>query len=544
MHDGRGRRFGIILLGGAMYALMASFGWQAEHLEVSRPGHALLAAAALLPLFAAALALLLRLSERNAQAARARGSFSARKAFMAILACYVPMFLVLFPGSFAYDVPFQLEQVFTGRYSTHHPLLHTLLLGGCVKLGQALGSINLGAALYSAVQMTALAACFAAACASIARQSGARAARWSAAFFAAYPLHMMMAVNATKDVLFSGLFVLTLALVREAVTAQRMDWKLGAGIAGAGAGMMLLRNNALYAVAAWVLLLLAMYRRRALRTAGAALLAMALCIAANGALKAATHAAEGDLCEMLSWPIQQLARARNLHGDDLTDGERAAIDELMPGESWALYDPTISDPVKFEFDTQALLRDVGRYARVYVSVGAKCPQAYLDALLHHTYSFWYPYSQYGVSGYYLQMGISDRYYDWCDFERISDQSLVLALRRAGGDADSGGGLALQHGRDCVGHAVFCAPGDVPGPLWQLCVRHAAGAAVGHVPAGAGDGGPLHLPVRVQPAGAGQPCAGRLIEALQGCPVSIVGCFASCSETAFFCLEWDALGLPP
>ena len=185
MHDGRGRRCGIILLGGTMYALMASFGWQAEHLEVSRPGHALLAAAALLPLFAAALALLLRLGERNAQAARARGSFSARKAFMAILACYVPMFLVLFPGSFAYDVPFQLEQVFTGRYSTHHPLLHTLLLGGCVKLGQALGSINLGAALYSAVQMTALAACFAAACASIARQSGARAARWSAAFFAA-----------------------------------------------------------------------------------------------------------------------------------------------------------------------------------------------------------------------------------------------------------------------------------------------------------------------------------------------------------------------
>ena len=87
MHDGRGRRCGIILLGGTMYALMASFGWQAEHLEVSRPGHALLVAAALLPLFAAALALLLRLSERNAQAARARGSFSARKAVMAILAC-------------------------------------------------------------------------------------------------------------------------------------------------------------------------------------------------------------------------------------------------------------------------------------------------------------------------------------------------------------------------------------------------------------------------------------------------------------------------
>ena len=428
MHDGRGRRRGIILLGGAMYALMAGFGWQAEHLKVSRPGHALCVAAALLLPSMAVLALLFRASERRTQADRPGGSFSAKKAFWTILACYVPMLLILFPGSFAYDVPFQLEQVFIGRYSTHHPLLHTLLLGGCVKLGQTLGCINLGAALYSVIQMTGLAACFAAACASIARQSGARAARRSAVFFAAYPLHMMMAVNATKDVLFSGLFVLTLALVREAMTARRVSGRLLAGIALAGAGMMLLRNNALYAVAVWLVLLLVMYRRRALRTAGAALLALVLCVTANGALKAAVSAAEGDLCEMLSWPIQQMARARSLHGDDLTDEEKAAIDELMPGESWALYDPTISDPVKFEFDTQAFLSDAGKYARVYLSVGAKCPQAYLDALLKHTYSFWYPYSTYGVSGYYLQMGISDQYYDWCDFERISDQSLLPRVR--------------------------------------------------------------------------------------------------------------------
>ena len=90
MHDGRGRRRGIILLGGAMYALMAGFGWQAEHLTVSRPGHALCVAAALLLPSMAVLALLLRASERRAQADRPGGSFSARKAFGAILVCYVP----------------------------------------------------------------------------------------------------------------------------------------------------------------------------------------------------------------------------------------------------------------------------------------------------------------------------------------------------------------------------------------------------------------------------------------------------------------------
>ena len=41
-----------------------------------------------------------------------------------------------------------------------------------------------------------------------------------------------------------------------------------------------------------------------------------------------------------------------------------------------------------------------------------------------TYSFLYPYSEYGVSGYYLQMGVTDQYYDgWYEGERITSASL-------------------------------------------------------------------------------------------------------------------------
>lgn len=36
------------------------------------------------------------------------------------------------------------------------------------------------------------------------------------------------------------------------------------------------------------------------------------------------------MSEMLSWPIQQLARARLYDEDRLTDAEKEAIDELMP----------------------------------------------------------------------------------------------------------------------------------------------------------------------------------------------------------------------
>lgn len=427
MARGMGRKRAVIVCSGAMYALFASLGWQAQHLGQSDLPRALLTAVLLFVPAAGILALLFRKSEQNADLSDGgEGQFSALRAFVSIFCCYIPMLLVTFPGSFAYDVPFQLEQVFTGQYSTHHPLLHTLLLGGCVALGRAMGHINLGAALYTILQMAGLAGCFALTCASIARQSGLRAARRSALFFALYPLHMLFSVNATKDVLFSGLFALTLALLREMTrTENGRDEKkrLTMGIAAAGAGMMLLRNNALYAVAVWLVLAVILLRRQGAAPAVALALAAVLACGLGTLLERAMGAAHGDLSEMLSWPIQQMARARNLCGDALTEEERASIDELMPGEAWRLYDPTISDPVKFEFDTQRLLEDPGCYARVYLSVGAKCPKAYFDALLMHTYSFFYPYSEYGVSGYYLQMGVSGEYYEWCDFERIHSASL-------------------------------------------------------------------------------------------------------------------------
>ena len=418
------RKRAALVLGGVMYALFAAFGWQAEHYGEVRMAKALFVSAALVLPAMGLLHLLFSAAEKQRSSEKAHGSFSAKKAFAAILICYVPMFLITFPGSFAYDVPFQLEQIFTGSYSTHHPLLHTLLMGACVKLGHVLGNINLGAALYTVIQMTGLAACFALTCASVARQSSERAARFSAAFFALYPLHMMMSVNATKDVLFSGLFVLTLALLREMLTVKKTDKRLFAGAVFCGAGMLLLRNNALYALGVWLVLAVVLLRRRAIHTALAALLAIALSAGMGEMMQLATAASDGDLCEMLSWPIQQMARARNLHGDRLLPEETAAIDELMPGESWKLYDPTISDPVKFEFDTDTFLSDTEKYVNVYLSIARKCPKAYFDALLMHTYSFFYPYGDYRVSGYYLQMGVSDLYYDWCDFERISSASMA------------------------------------------------------------------------------------------------------------------------
>ena len=209
------RKRAVTLLGAVLYALFASLGYRAQgHGHVDIP-HALLVALALLAPSYALLAWLLRRSGDASPADTA--PFRTGRAFLLILGCYVPMLLIAYPGSFAYDVPFQLRQVFTGSYSTHHPLLHTLLLRLCLMLYDGYQSMEPCAAVYSLSQMALVSLCFAGVCASLARSVSRWAAHLTLAFFALYPLHMLFASNCTKDVLFSAFLALFFALCFEEI---------------------------------------------------------------------------------------------------------------------------------------------------------------------------------------------------------------------------------------------------------------------------------------------------------------------------------------
>ena len=74
--------------------------------------------------------------------------------FFFLLLCWLPVFLAVYPGFFVYDAQDEYVQVATRTFSTHHPLVHVLLLGGMVCGGHKLtGSYNPGIACYTVLQM-------------------------------------------------------------------------------------------------------------------------------------------------------------------------------------------------------------------------------------------------------------------------------------------------------------------------------------------------------------------------------------------------------
>lgn len=105
-------------------------------------------------------------------------------AFLFILACYVPMFGVAFPWLVCLRCAVSAASGGHGRvFDASSVAAHAAARRSFAAWPRA-GNIDIGAAIYTAVQMGLLAGCFALTCGSIARQCGARAAKRAAVFFA------------------------------------------------------------------------------------------------------------------------------------------------------------------------------------------------------------------------------------------------------------------------------------------------------------------------------------------------------------------------
>lgn len=308
-----------------------------------------------------------------------------------IFLCWMPVFLAYYPSVFAYDAEGQLYQVISHDYSTHHPLLHTLFLGAFFRLGGALGSYSAGMAVHSVVQMVLMAAAFGWALSYLYRR---QIPRWIRIllllFYGLFPANSVLALSTTKDVLFSAL-VLTFTLWMYRMICDREMWggrKERAVFIVLAALMLLFRNNAVYAFAVSVPVVYLGIGKPARRTyLRMALLALLLFVVGSAALKTATHAHSGSPREMLSVPLQQMARTRVEAEEQLSPQMRQELDHYIPSEwVFAAYHPHLADPVK----NRAVIHDNPKgLIETWVKLGLQHPAVYVDAFLDNSLGLWF-----------------------------------------------------------------------------------------------------------------------------------------------------------
>lgn len=320
-----------------------------------------------------------------------------------LLLCWLPVFLAVYPGFFVYDAQDEYIQVATRAFSTHHPLVHVLLLGGAVCGAHKLtGSYNLGIAGYIGVQMLVAAGVFAFLLSYLRKRGASRVfLLLSLLWLGFFPTVVMFTLCSAKDALFTLAFLLLLICLLElgqdgdTFFASR-EWRLLFVVSSMG--MMLFRNNGFYAFILLIPLLLFLNGNRRGQLLLLSACAVAGCLLINGGLKMALRADDSEYQEMLTVPIQQLARTYKYAPEVFSEEDREILYEVLDEEALSLYTPRISDAVKYCFDNEAFAKDKGKYAALWLRIARKKPLVYLNAWLMTSYGFWYPNTVVNVYG--------------------------------------------------------------------------------------------------------------------------------------------------
>lgn len=316
-------------------------------------------------------------------------------AFLFLLLCWLPVFLAVYPGFFVYDAQDEYIQVATRTFSTHHPLVHVLLLGGMIcAVHKLTDSYNLGIACYMVFQMAAAAGVFTFLFSYLRKKRVSRMVRLvGLLWLGTFPTVVMFTLCSAKDALFTLALLLLLICLLELGRDEEnffasKGWRFLFVVSGMA--MMLFRNNGFYAFLVMIpfLLIGKKGRRRQLLLLSAC--AVAGCLLVNGGLKLALHADDSEYQEILTVPIQQLARVYKYAPESFSKEDLDILHEVLNEEALSLYTPRLSDPVKYRFNNEAFAKAKGRYAALWLRIGMRKPFIYLNAWWLTSYGFWYP----------------------------------------------------------------------------------------------------------------------------------------------------------
>ena len=323
-----------------------------------------------------------------------------------IVLAWLPGYLAFYPGICAYDSPVQIDQIESGNFIDHHPIAHTLLLKGAMKLGVVIaGNATTGIGLYTFLQLLFLGAVFAWGITLLKKHHlGITGLVLMQAICMFYPFNWYMSISMTKDIIFTGFFLLQMLSLSELMLLEKYKKSHMLLFYISTVGMIVFRSNGQYAfmVLLLFLALAAIFGKEHKRRGKLFLLALIgflSGILVLNLLFRATDAEQGDRREMLSMPIQQLARAMVYHGginilpeDDntLTESEKALINDFILDEAYRDYDPHISDPVKRHTNTYVARYRMKEFVLTYLNLLAKYPGDFLNAALEINAGYLYP----------------------------------------------------------------------------------------------------------------------------------------------------------
>lgn len=329
------------------------------------------------------------------------GKLGTFKTAAIILVMWLPVIVLCYPGAICNDSAYQIYQTL-GRYpyDTIHPLIHTVTVGGFLRIGALLGSYNRGLYLSVLFQSVVMALVMGYSVTRLYKRGVKRAyVLIVLALFCFTPLYSNFATMTIKDSLFNTWILLFFTYMTEFIfeDTNKLSVLRAIQLVGSGLLVMLFRNNGpivFACMAAGFFLSLLLNRRinvktKILQTLIICILPLVLYTVVNGLLIKGLNAKTINGKEVLSLPFQQTGRYIRDYETDVTVDEWQAIGKVLNleiniGEE---YDPNISDPLKTAFINEATASDIAGYLVVWFKMFFKHPGVYFEAFFNQIYGW-------------------------------------------------------------------------------------------------------------------------------------------------------------
>lgn len=351
------------------------------------------------------------------------------KIYLLFIPFYSICFLAYFPGIMSYDSWYiTLEALGIIGFDNHHPFLHTLIWSIFARLDRVLGINEIGIILYTLLQMLIMTAVYAYVCAWIFRRNIGKTEKGIVFFYlAANPVFHIFSLILTKDVLFSGCFLLlTVNLIDffEDFEADSISIRKQGRIFAETLLCCLLRNNMIYVIIVLTIIIFFVSKKRIICCRGL-LFSILLYYMITQVVYPSVGVARGSIKEMMSVPLSQIAAAYQSNSGDIDEADKEIILKYIPDVEQ--YDRYFADYIKTNFNENSFRENKWEFISLWCKLFVKFPDKYAEAFLSLNLPYWYPYMEsvreYIETGNYSQdypvirKNILPAVYDW--YEKVS-----------------------------------------------------------------------------------------------------------------------------
>lgn len=329
-------------------------------------------------------------------------------ALITLITLYIPYIIAYYPALLVRgDSLNQIRQAYNAeafsyykdlisenvKLTNHHPVMHTLLIKWCMKLGYKItGSVNIGLFFYSILQFILVSTVVSLAIKQMMEIGISQKIQLAILiYFVFHPMIQIHMFLMTKDVI-DAAFLLTFILFLYRIFVYKRGKTEYLILTISILGTLLFRNEGVYIITISLLFLMLFIKEHRKKLGMIAVYTICFSILWNLCLLPLFKVTPGGKREMLSLPFQQTARYVRDAKEDITEKEKEGILAILDYEHLAeKYNPNLADPVKSTYkERSASLNDLKNYLLIWFQMFFKHPGIYIQATLNNKYEYFYP----------------------------------------------------------------------------------------------------------------------------------------------------------